>query len=352
MMGFHVNDFIIDIRMLRYFLYFSLLLTFNRPEFFVNCGQSSNSIDEASIQKDEDSINQGANFVKEFKRINDRLVGLTHSCDAELNMDLVEKIYQEDISLNLNQRPRQIKAKKLIMELKTLLDRSTCNARGYDIAALNFLALDGTVTKKDKSLSYCFSRLDNVFVHYLERHAGICREVYFDSFKQKLGRMNKDRVKHVDYFADNAIYQITSKRRDENKSRSRGQRLMLVANINMNPRPKYILQRLRTLAEGHRDKKALYSYKDKKTGMVMVDIVKFGKLFNQFLVEPCKYYEEQLGPDVFEPVSFEREFHKVDESNSEFYRAWGRYRLCVNFNRESDKKLRETIDYAISNPDE
>lgn len=340
--------------MLKYFMYLSLFITLNYSGFYVDCGRSSNSQISTAIQIDvgEQDVNQEASFVKEFRDINDRLIGKTHSCDAELNMKFVERIYHEDIDQKVDQQYRYVKAKKLILDLKTLLDKSTCNAKGHNIAVQNFLALDGRVLKKDKRLDYCLSRLDNIFAHYLERHAELCRQVYYDSLKDRLEKMDKNKVKSVDYFTGNAIFQLISKKKDENKSKNACQRLVLLTSVHFNPGPKYILQRLRTLAKGHRDEKALTSFKDIKTSMMMIDGVKFGRLFREFLVEPCRYYEQRLGPDVFKPVSFEREFHKVDENNPDFYKAWGRYRLCVHFNRQADEKLQETINYAMLNSNE
>lgn len=322
-------------------------MTFCHPRLhLVDCGQFSGG-EDSFIQQTEAELDSEASLVKEFREINRRLIQRTHSCDPELNMSIVDKIDQEDAKNKSNKYFRFVKSKKLILALRTLINKNTCNRNGYNLAVENFFALDGKVFKKEKGVDYCLDRLDKVFIHYLERHAEVCRDIYFDAFKRKLETMDKGKLERVNYFTGNAINQLISKKKDENKSKSKEQRLTLLASIYMNPKPMYIFQRLKTLVKGHRDEKALISFRDRKTNMMMVDRSKFERLFDEYLVQPCRYYEEQLGPDIFEPVSFEREFHKVDENNPDFYKAWGRYRFCVLFNQEVYEKLDETLSYAI-----
>lgn len=332
--------------MFKYLAYFSLFITFCHPRLFlVNCGQFSDG-EQSFIQQNEDELDSGASLVKEFREINRKLIQRTHSCDPELNMNIIDKIDQDSKDKS-NKYFRFVKSKKLILALRTLINKNTCNRIGYELAVENFFALDGKVFKKEKDVDYCLGRLDNIFVHYLERHANVCRDIYFHTFERKLESMDKGKLERVNYFAGNAINQLISKKKDENKLKSIGQRLMLLTSVYMNPKPMYIFQRLKALVKGHRDEKALTGSRDRKTNMMMVDRSKFERLFDEYLVQPCRYYEDQLGPDVFEPVSFEREFHKVDENNPDFYKAWGRYRFCLLFNREVDEKLDETISYAI-----
>lgn len=54
-------------------------------------------------------------------------------------------------------------------------------------------------------------------------------------------------------------------------------------------------------------------------------------MFDKHLVEPCKHYIGHLGSDIFELATFYAKIsHEVNETKSEFYRAWARYKLCLN----------------------
>lgn len=55
-------------------------------------------------------------------------------------------------------------------------------------------------------------------------------------------------------------------------------------------------------------------------------------LFDKYLVEPCKYFVDQLKPEVFGPATFDAEFYHVllegSKNDPEFYLYWARYKLC------------------------
>lgn len=84
-----------------------------------------------------------------------------------------------------------------------------------------------------------------------------------------------------------------------------------------------------SVATGEQDSKCLRKMVNEDKGTGRVDRNKFESVYNKYMVNPCRYYIEQLGPDVFVPAGYDAElYHDVDESKRGFYFAWARYKLC------------------------
>lgn len=66
---------------------------------------------------------------------------------------------------------------------------------------------------------------------------------------------------------------------------------------------------------------------------------------NTYIVEPCNYFIENFGPDVFEPATVVRKYLDANESNQEYYQAWSRYNICKVAVKETAKNILEAAHF-------
>lgn len=61
---------------------------------------------------------------------------------------------------------------------------------------------------------------------------------------------------------------------------------------------------------------------DEMIGAKVLKRNKFLRLLDDYLLKPCRYFNDRLGPEVFEPLLFDAEvYHELRGDKAEFYKA-------------------------------
>lgn len=277
----------------------------------------------------------------EYSELNHWLTHKTTSTEPDQNLLYIQELYKRDTDKKKPKaRAKKVDAEKLFMALGLLKSKTTCNARGWHIIRHNHRAL----VKGQENLK--LRRVDLIFVHYHKQHALLCRPIYSETVRHKLANMNKEKLDRVSAIADNLIYQIAS---DElgDKSISPVQRLLIFIKAHPILTPEYLHETLRHMVEGKPDIEFLYRQTDLKTNQNRLG-KRFEHLFMHYLITPCKYYEQNLGMDVFDPATSELNYLPVDENDLQFYRSWARYRVCSTLVAKAKEKFLQTAEYALS----
>lgn len=253
-------------------------------------------------------------FTKSYKTISNYLTRFVPIDDIELNMKAAKdmmRIMKEDPKAD----DRLLAALELFISLQEA--QGKCNESGYNILFANLLA-----TEQRGRRSQSEYRTDRVVYQACLSHARICQSKYLTNFNSLYSKLDSTKKYRVDLFLEDTNLQIfmpgakdrymffNTLVKNQQVIRSRdGTRLAYDA-INI-------------LSIGDPDQKFL---KAKKTG---VNRDKVTGLFRKYLLEPCQYYVNELGPDVYIPAIFDAMFfHRVNEKEYRFYKSWAQFKLC------------------------
>lgn len=295
----------------------------------------------------------GLKLTDEFNEL-DRYLNVqpTETCNLEENMKHLLKQYKKDYMKLLLSKPRTLKAYKLFLSLGDLPNRSKCNSEGFEIIRQNLAALkvDKPIHYRKGNSSHKLRCIDEIFLEYLKQHAAICADIYLKTFEDKLNSLDKEKAERVSRFVDEGITRYTSNSFNDNKSKSVPQRLFFLVDSEMDFKPAYIYNLLQDMLRGKPEERFLVPIIDDETGKIFLNKRQFESLFNDYLFEPCKYFQKHFGADLFELTYHELQYHKVYDNNEAFYRNWARYRICANFVSEAKEKLERTFQFVASSP--
>lgn len=290
----------------------------------------------------------GKELVNEFEALNERLEKKTSSRDFAQNMKFVREFRKDDKrNIFKKNRSRTLKAESLLLAQETLTEETSCDAEGHEIIYQTHRALQGRPFISE-NVKIHHRRIDKIFLYYYRQHERICREEYPRKVRTILKTMDQLKVNRVNFFADNAISQFTTDSFVKNRSTPLADRLFFVASAETDPQPRYIFKILKFLLANQPEESLLES--DHRAGSNEGALDKkekrFERIFQEYLAGPCEYYEQQLGPDIFVPLSFSRELHDVNIERVDFYRVWARFQFCKMFNKTARKKQEEVFIYA------
>lgn len=286
----------------------------------------------------------GRDLVKEFEAIDKRLAEKTSSSEASENMKFLRELHHADKKNVFKiDRSKMLKAEKLLLALKHLTNEASCDGEGHEIIYQAHRALEGKPFISE-NVKCCHRRIDKIFLTYYRQHVITCQQVYPREMRRKLKHMDLLKVNRVGFFADNAISQFTTDNFVKNRSSPLAERLFYVISAEIDPQPRYIFNILKLLLRNQPEEKFLESFKNEPPDISIEKA--FEAIFNNYLAEPCKYYIDQLGRDIFTPLSFSMELHTLNEDDVEFYKVWARFHFCRQFNKVVREKQRDVFKYA------
>lgn len=270
---------------------------------------------ELSPTSEKSSENQvhGEKLKKEFDEIN-QILSSKENEDAEEDLKEVEKILKDlesdkPIMGGADKRVKQIKAARLLLSLRRLKEENLgCNRHGLEIVRQIQAA-----TNQRRALIRIKSILDT----FIKQQEQVCLPYFSAHLKDVLDRMDTDIVSRIAYLAKEAFgYQ------------SEGSHL----------KPNKVYTAIKLLEVGPTEESlniALQNFpqvlpKDIKKNLTFKGAQKEVRkaTLEYHLIEPCKYYRERVGPDMFDLASLWIPFHSVDSKYNQFYHAWLRYQLC------------------------
>lgn len=274
---------------------------------------------------------KGEDLIVQYEELNRRLVGKTSSNDVQTNMEIVLASYNKH---QLNKSPlksKTLRAEKLFLSMRYLdSDKKTCSSTGKAILEENKSALQKS-SRKAYYDDYEFymgprtpeeRRIDGIYAHYLKNHATMCQQEYLKSFDTKLSSVDKERLQQVADICDDMVPEYsTGEVKTEVDRFFYFEKYDRGLSIN-------IYGKLLELLDQKADHKYLNVHKDEASGKNYFDRGGFERLFNKNIIEPCKYFFDLFGPDVFEPALFVLDYlHRSDE-DIVFFKNMARYGVC------------------------
>lgn len=263
---------------------------------------------------DETSSDQpvSAKLKKDFKEIDAVLVRRVQSNNGPDNMKVIERLVA---SHEAGKKEKRIEALKIILSLKELTDSRNCYRKGYKIVLDAIAGIDQEPHLK---------RLELVFYHYLKQQESVCMRVFPDILKSKLRTMDEGKVERLDYLVEQCMNRA--------KEGTEVERLFtLLKNDNVGPEPSELERALSNLPLVSPNPGEMEQCSGDKGKLQKLAKTLQERTILQYLIEPCKYYIQQLGPDMFDLATTWIVFHQPDIYQNQFYRSWVRFQFCRNF---------------------
>lgn len=296
--------------------------------------------DEQATSSDPLAETSDRDFNRSFKKISDYLTEHVDTDDIEPNLKAAREWLTKDLEDKPDVDERLVDALKLFISLEDTSNGEKCDRSGHDILFNNLLATEQC--GRGRQTEY---RTDRIVYKFLHDHAKRCLNKYPVSFESIYSKMDRAKRSQVEFFLN-----------DWNLKEFLG--------VSLNRHLFYLsLVRNRDRIQGKKAARMAYdviyalSTNDKDREYLTQKGVegrkeKIGDLFKKYIIEPCKYFVDELGPDVYVPVRFDAMFyHRVNEENFRFYDSWARFRICSYvIDNESSFKYQLVNDSAESEP--
>lgn len=288
------------------------------------------------LDRDKDlndvSFIKGDHLRKQYNEMNGELLTKTNSEDPNQNMNLVMESYTKHVPKKSVSRSKTLQAEKLFLSMRKLeSDKMTCSAHGKRVLEENKSALKQEQSFNDFYDEYEFymgpgeperRRIDDIYQYYLENHAKLCSQEYRNSFNKKLENMEENELKQVSDLVDERIANYKP-----DKIMPEIKRLLNFVRYHRS-HSEYVLEGLLKVLDHKPDFLYLNFQTNPRSGETFFDEDNFKRVYEENVEKPCKYFVEQLGPDIFEPALFELDYLPRDENDLIFFRNLARYSVC------------------------
>lgn len=298
---------------------------------------------------------KGDHLRKQYNEMNAELLTKTNSDEPNQNMDLVMESYTKHAPKKSVSRSKTLQAEKLFLSMRNLEnDKNTCNTYGKRVLEENKSAL-----KQEQSFNEFYDeyelymgpgeserrRIDDIYQYYLENHAKLCSQEYLRSYNVKLASMDGSKTLQVSDFVDDRIANYVP-----NKIMPEIDRLFNFVRY-YRSHSEYVLKGLLKVLSYKPDFKYLNVQEDPRSGETFFDRDNFKRVYKENVEVPCKYFVQQLGPDIFEPVLFELDYLSRDENDLIFFRNLSRYSVCKTI-IDDPGAMEEAIERIVGREDD
>lgn len=276
-----------------------------------------------------------------FGGLNKYLAERTRSKEPGVNFKIAQDLYDSDSEGD----SKFLLAQRLFLSMKDINDENICNSDSFNALYHVDMALSQQ-TKNKLNKRIPSGRIQSIYLNLVDKLIKRCYTRYLKTLRNKLqNSMDRERINYVKTFFDQAIDNYMNLRRLEKSSifhlrkqvgKSTIEKLYEIINGDIsieeiNNRD-YIKKKLQEVSESESDLDVLSrSYK------INSNEDNCQVLYDKFIGEPCKYYKEELGDEVFEPAEFAHQFlSNLDLKNPNFYRYWVYYKLCSVINIDGE----------------
>lgn len=267
---------------------------------------------------------------KRMQNLNDFLVDRTDSTDPNENFDIT----LEELILNYKNAvgpSKAIEAKRLFLALSTLNEENECSYYGFLVLDNNLRSMDPSIRSVIRNEN--LRRIEKILVHFINRHINNCREVYFKRFDEISKNLDPIKMERLNFLLEKPIKHLVSDERQTNQDKTYVERLFDVTTDSVSSQfevaSSHVYDTMIELVKGDADERFVRKVENERTGVPCIRNDKLYKLFQKYIAEPCAYYRQQLGPDVFEPALFDGMFDRyVEADRVDFYESWCKYRFC------------------------
>lgn len=240
-------------------------------------------------------------------------------------------------------------ALKQFTALKAIKDGSNkCSASSYEILLRNDRATGGRTHSK-RSNSEQLNKVERIVYKVALQHALDCQEVYPLEFKRRYAELDRELVRSVEEYlrsVQDIVLQPTDK---ENEETRRAASRELARQRTLRPTTgfasaKVLYKVIEALASKNQDPDLEGIVEEANLeGKKEVNREKLRQLFNKYLVKPCQYYVEKLGPGLFIQADYDGEmleynsFYAKDSAEvTDFLIGLDGYHLCDFLVDEND----------------
>lgn len=291
----------------------------------------------------------GYKYRDDYRMMNDILIRGTESVEPKDNFDvLLDKLINHTKvpqRANLNVRPKAI---NLFLALTTINPENQCSPYSVGILTHNDNALNNRL--RSVKPGYVLKRTEKIVAVFLKKHAQDCQILYIGRFNGKIADFDRNKLKQVEEFLDNAIKHYTTELQETLNpefTKTYAHRLYNIVDGNVNTNrainPNYVYQNLKIVAKDDSEAEYLQPIENEMEGNYSLHPEKYAQLFRKYVSEPCSHYTKMLGPTVFDLINFDSLFyHNIQERMVDFYEAWVRYNLCLTIGL-NDELVSETI---------
>lgn len=285
---------------------------------------------------------------RNYEQINRYLVHNVRAEDVESNLAAAVEFLSSDpkrgslLNGSLKAALQQFTALKAIRDG---LDK--CSSSSYDILVRNDRTTGGKTHSRRVALDR-LNKVERVIFDVAKQHAIDCQKVYPLEFKKRYAGLDRELVRPVEEYI-RSVHDVCLEPKDrENEATRRAASRELARQRSVKPTAgfasaKVLYKVIETLAG--RDKDSGFSEivqvggSDKRE----VNRDKLRLLFNKYLIEPCQYYVEKLGPGLFIPAEYDGEmvdyeaFYTQDSAEvTDFLVGLDGYHLCHFLVDEND----------------
>lgn len=283
-----------------------------------------------------------------YKQLNNYLIQQVNNDEVAPNMEAANKWIQGKRSIKLTFLSKSpIRDFKKFVSLQQVIEDTECDRSVYEIMRQNVEAVGLHRLIEYNSV---IRRVDKVMLSILTEHARRCALVYPVTYRKKLEQLDKSKYKHVENLGQSvmkvdkfyttsryhAIFYLPSSLFDRYIKNTVTVRGFIRESI--------FYDVLLSNAENDPNFKYARTIPSEQTGRIDIHKDKLKELAKKYLVEPCQYYVNQMGPDLFIPARFEAPVYvNLDHAFADFYRGWSYYEMCKAL--VSDE--RAVYDYVI-----
>lgn len=260
-------------------------------------------------------------FSTSYKRISSYLTEHVRTDEIESNMKAAIAWLSENLKKDLPDNERLNDALKLFISLKETLNGKKCDQSGYKILFANLLATEQRGRRKRSEY-----RTDRIVYQFCLDHARNCNSKYPMNFNEIYSKMDPTMRQRVEFFLNDENLQDFLRGA---KDRSEYYRSLLMNQDRIEGKNGAFMAYKTIKALSINDKDREYLTANPQTN----DSARKGKikeLFERYVLKPCEYFVDKLGPDIYEPSRFDAMFsHLVREVNWRYYNSWARFRICT-----------------------
>lgn len=291
-------------------------------------------------------------------------VGKIESHYSRLNTYLIQRVDNDEIGPNIEAATAWLKEQENVKQpflskvpiedlkkftaLQQVIEDTKCDHTAYEIMRANVNAV---------SLSRnAVRRIDKLILKIFTDHVMKCKSVYPTIYQTKKAQLDENVFARVKKLATNVMnLDVFSGRSSFDNERLSPHNLFHeYIKHRLSARKSFVRlgYALKDTITDNVTLDLLYSRRvpSKHTGRRVVDKDKTKDLVNKFVIEPCKQYEAEMGPDLFIPAEFDMVLHfELDNDNRDYYLGWSYFKICEALTSDESEVFDEVIKAVPKN---
>lgn len=267
-----------------------------------------------------------------YNRLNKYLIEKVHSDEAAPNMEAAIRWLQEqkDVKLPLFST-EPIRDLKKFTALQQVIEDTGCDMSSQKIIQQNEEAVGLYKLIEDRHVT---RRVDKVMLSIFRAHARRCAQVHLAVYHKKIKQLDKSKYEKVDNLGQmvmnmDKFYSGTDGYYFYRNYALFDRYVEKIPKVQSFVRPGVFHTALESNAESDPDIKYTRRVPDEQTGRYVVHRDKLRELVREHLIEPCRYYVDELGPEIFIPERLKIPIQsKLLDGENGFYRDWSYFMIC------------------------